>query len=54
MNIGGVFDESLGTFRSSFTVHSKTNLVKTPKKNFMAKIKSNTGLNGRTSSLLFN
>ena len=43
MNIGGVFDESLGTFRGSFTVYSKKNPVKTPKKNFMAKIKSSPG-----------
>ena len=34
---------SLGTFRSSFTVYSKKYPVKTPNKNFMAKIKSKTG-----------
>ena len=54
MNIRGAVDEFLGTFRSSFTVYSNTNPVKTPKKSFMAKIKSNTGQNGTTNSILFN
>ena len=51
MNIRGAFYEYFGTFSCNFIIYNFKNPVKAPYKNSMAKIKSNTFVNGRIAFL---